>query len=162
MSRGTPESDRLYRAFAYEAFTLFGRLSQNLSANTLNTFRRSLPRYIAITVWALPISLAATLRIDLSFSSSPYLDVSVQEVPSVYLCIHYTVTELFSAGLPHSEICGSMDICSSPQLFAAYHVFHRLSVPRHPPCALFCLISPDRAYSVTPCLSLQVSLDFPF
>ena len=29
-----------------------------------------------------------------------------------------------------------MDICSSPKLFAAYHVFHRLLVPRHPPCAL--------------------------
>ena len=34
-----------------------------------------------------------------------------------------------------------MDICSSPQLFAAYHVFHRLLVPRHPPCALSCLTS---------------------
>ena len=32
-----------------------------------------------------------------------------------------------------------MCICHSPQLFAAYHVFHRLSVPRHPPCALFSL-----------------------
>ena len=31
---------------------------------------------------------------------------------------------------------GSMDICSSPKLFAAYHVFHRLLVPRHPPYAL--------------------------
>ena len=30
-----------------------------------------------------------------------------------------------------------MGICHSPQLFAAYHVFHRLLVPRHPPCALF-------------------------
>ena len=29
-----------------------------------------------------------------------------------------------------------MDICSSPQLFAAYHVLLRLLVPRHPPCAL--------------------------
>ena len=29
-----------------------------------------------------------------------------------------------------------MDICSSPKLFAAYHVFHRPLVPRHPPCAL--------------------------
>ena len=29
-----------------------------------------------------------------------------------------------------------MVICTSPQLFAAYHVFHRLLVPRHPPCAL--------------------------
>ncbi len=42
---------------------------------------------------------------------------------------------------PHSEICGSMDICSLPQLIAAYHVFRRLSVPRHPPCALSCLTS---------------------
>ena len=37
---------------------------------------------------------------------------------------------------PHSEISGSMLICSSPKLFAAYHVFHRLPVPRHSPCAL--------------------------
>ena len=45
-----------------------------------------------------------------------------------------------TAGFPHSEIDGSRDICSSPSLFAAYHVFHRLLVPRHPPCALFSLI----------------------
>ena len=32
-----------------------------------------------------------------------------------------------------------MDICSSPQLIAAYHVFRRLSVPRHPPYALYSL-----------------------
>ena len=37
---------------------------------------------------------------------------------------------------PHSEIPGSMLICSSPRLIAAYHVFHRLPVPRHSPCAL--------------------------
>ena len=30
-------------------------------------------------------------------------------------------------------------MCTSPQLFAAYHVFLRLLVPRHPPCALGCL-----------------------
>ena len=29
-----------------------------------------------------------------------------------------------------------MDMCSSPQLFAAYHVLLRLPVPRHPPDAL--------------------------
>ena len=46
------------------------------------------------------------------------------------------MTEVCSAGFPHSDISGSMDICSSPKLFAAYHVFHRLLVPRHPPYAL--------------------------
>ena len=39
-------------------------------------------------------------------------------------------------GLPHSDICGSRDICSYPQLFAAYHVLRRLREPRHPSCAL--------------------------
>ena len=91
------------------------------------------------SVWALPISLAATLGIDVSFSSSAYLDVSVQRVPFHTLWIGVWMTEVFSAGFPHSDISGSMDICSSPKLFAAYHVFHRLLVPRHPPCALFSL-----------------------
>ena len=41
-----------------------------------------------------------------------------------------------AGGLPHSDICGSRDICSYPQLFAAYHVLRRLREPRHPSCAL--------------------------
>ena len=52
---------------------------------------------------------------------------------------HVTVPEGCSGGFPHSEISGSQDICSSPKLIAAYHVFHRLLVPRHPPCALISL-----------------------
>ena len=40
-------------------------------------------------------------------------------------------------GLSHSEICGSKVVCTSPQLIAAYHVLHRLRVPRHPPLALY-------------------------
>ena len=67
-----------------------------------------------LPVWALSISLAATLEIDFSFSSSGYLDVSVHRVPSVHLWIQCTVTEVCSAGCPHSEIYGSMDMCSSP------------------------------------------------
>ena len=39
-------------------------------------------------------------------------------------------------GLPHSEISGSKVICTYPKLIAAYHVLHRLHVPRHPPYAL--------------------------
>ncbi len=41
-----------------------------------------------------------------------------------------------SGGLPHSEIRGSAGARPSPRLFAACHVLHRLSVPRHPPDAL--------------------------
>ena len=128
-------------SFAYGTFTLSGLLSQNSSAGITESIMRSEPRNARIPVWALPVSLAATPGIDLSFSSSGYLDVSVHRVPPVYLWIQYTVTEVSSAGFPHSDICGSLDICSLPQLFAAYHVFLRLLVPRHPPCALFCLTS---------------------
>ena len=126
-------------SFAYGAFTLSGRLSQNRSAKFVESIMRSEPRSARTPVWPLSISLAATLEIEFSFFSSPYLDVSVQAVPDVWLWIHHTTTEVFSAGFPHSDISGSMDICSSPKLFAAYHVFHRLLVPRHPPCALYSL-----------------------
>ena len=44
-------------------------------------------------------------------------------------------------GFPHSDISGSKCVGNSPELFAAYHVLHRLSVPRHPPNALVVLDS---------------------
>ena len=125
--------------FMYGAFTLSGWLSQNHSTRITESIMRSEPQSARTLVWPLSISLAATLEIEFSFFSSPYLDVSVQAVPDVWLWIHHTTTEVFSARFPHSDISGSMDICSSPKLFAAYHVFHRLLVPRHPPCALYSL-----------------------
>ena len=125
--------------FAYGAFTLSGRLSQNLSARINESIMRSEPHGARTMVWPLSISLAATLKIDFSFSSSGYLDVSVHRVPSAWLCIYHAVTGVLPAGFPHSEINGSLDICSSPSLIAAYHVFLRLLVPRHPPCALISL-----------------------
>ena len=102
-------------------------------------FLQSEPRNARISVWALPRSLAATSGIDVSFSSSGYLDVSVHRVPFHKLWIGLWILEVRSSGFPHSDICGSSDICSLPQLFAAYHVFLRLLVPRHPPYALSCL-----------------------
>ena len=128
-------------SFAYGAFTLSGQLSQNCSARIVESIMRSEPRYARIPVWALPVSLAATPGIDVSFSSSGYLDVSVHRVPLHMLWIHIWIHGVLPCGFPHSDICGSTDICSSPQLFAAYHVFLRLLVPRHPPCALSCLTS---------------------
>ena len=88
------------------------------------------------SVWPLSLSLATTYEISVDFSSSPYLDVSVQEVPLIYLCIQYMIYELLSYGLLHSDICGSMFAYNSPQLFAVNHVLLRLPMPRHSPCAL--------------------------
>ena len=47
----------------------------------------------------------------------------------------------FRGGFPHSEISGSTVVCTSPKLIAAYHVLHRLSMPRHSSNALKRLIS---------------------
>ena len=95
------------RLFAYGAFTLSGRLSQNRSVKLAESITRSEPQDARILVWALSISLAATLEIDVSFSSSGYLDVSVHRVPFLALCIGARIPEVCSGGFPHSEISGS-------------------------------------------------------
>ena len=59
------------------------------------------------------------------FTSTPY----------VFRCRYH-----LRGGFPHSDICGSMLIANSPQLFAGCHVLLRLLVPRHPPDALLRLI----------------------
>ena len=43
------------------------------------------PKVLLPPVWPLPISLATTFGISFDFSSSPYLDVSVQAVPLMHL-----------------------------------------------------------------------------
>src|SRR3546814_281737 len=53
----------------------------------------------------------------------------------------FTMRYPLRGGLPSSEIPGSKLVRSSPRLFAAYHVLHRLLVPRHPPNALQRLIA---------------------
>ena len=54
--------------------------------------------------------------------------------PRFALVVLYIQTRVI--GFPHSEIDGSSNKCFSPSLIAAFHVLHRLEVPRHPPCAL--------------------------
>ena len=86
-------------------------------------------------VWANPRSLATTNGITFVFFSSGYLDVSVPRV-----CLSCDILYLQYSGLPHSDICGSICVCQSTQLFAAYHVLLRLWEPRHSPYALILLI----------------------
>ena len=59
--------------------------------------------------------------------------------PSYDYFIHRMIPEYCSGVFPHSYISGSSLICSSPKLFAACHVLHRLLMPRHSPCALISL-----------------------
>ena len=112
------------------------------------------PEILLLPVWPPPRSLATTSGISFDFSSSPYLDVSVQGVPHSYLLIQYTFHDSSSWVFPHSEICGSKLICSSPRLIAACHVLHRLLMPRHSPYALLRLNFPYTfQFSFLNCLS---------
>ena len=52
------------------------------------------PEILLPPVWPNPRSLATTSGISVDVFSSPYLDVSVQAVPSVLLWIHNTVVAL--------------------------------------------------------------------
>ena len=49
------------------------------------------PRILLPLVWPLPRSLATTCGISVDFSSSPYLDVSVQAVPLICLWIQHMI-----------------------------------------------------------------------
>ena len=63
-------------SFAYGTLTLCGRLSHAVQLDTSDHDASPNPRDKSL-VWALSFSLAATKKIDVSFSSSRYLDVSV-------------------------------------------------------------------------------------
>ena len=102
------------------------------------------PNVLLPSVWPLSLSLATTRKISVDFSSSGYLDVSVPRVPLLWLCIHHNIIYSSYMWFPNSEICGSMLICSSPQLIAACHVLRRLPMPRHSPYALYSLNFPFR------------------
>ena len=71
--------------FAYVSLTLSGWLSHTirLTARVLKAVRT--PVGFLLPVCPLPRSLATTDGISVDVSSSPYLDVSVQAVPSIHL-----------------------------------------------------------------------------
>ena len=83
----SPASD-----FAYVTLTLFRWPSHAILLSSAILIAVRTPEVLLPLVWPLPRSLATTCGISFDFSSSPYLDVSVQAVPPVYLLIQYTVT----------------------------------------------------------------------
>lgn len=109
--------------FVYRTITVYGRTSQSVPLeliwlNGLFPFRSPLLRESQL------ISFPKGTEM-FHFPRSP--------CNTMYSCCN---TYLMVSGFPHSDISGSQDICRLPELFAGYHVFHRLWLPRHPPHAL--------------------------
>ena len=66
--------------FGYGTLTLSGSPSHVILLSYRQIMQSSTPKVLLPSVWPLSISLAATLKIAFAFSSSAYLDVSVQRV----------------------------------------------------------------------------------
>ena len=84
-------SSLLLSVFGYGALTLCRRPSHAV----LLTYRRialsATPKILLPSVWPNPRSLATTSGISVDVFSSPYLGVSVQAVPLIYLWIQYMI-----------------------------------------------------------------------
>ena len=79
-------------SFAYGTLTLFGLPSHAVLLVFVVFKVVRTPKALLLSVWPLPRSLATTYGISVDFFSSPYLDVSVQAVPLIYLSIQYMMT----------------------------------------------------------------------
>ena len=149
MPRRTQDTAGVLGDFAYRACTFCGRAFNPVRLSPYNRVSRSYnPR--SCLVWASPISLATTLGIIGLFSFPP--GTKMFQFPGFSphkLCIGLWVTALFNAaGFPHSDTPGSLSVYDSPRRFAVFCVLLLLYMPRHPPYALFRLIT-TLAYAFT-------------
>ena len=107
-----PGSHRLWRAFP------------DPSSNKLSLLDCPQPQRINPLVWPLPRSLATTSGISVDFSSSPYLDVSVQAVPHLRL---FDSTQVDRVLLCRVSPFGNLRINAYVQLPEAYRSLSRPS-----------------------------------
>ena len=139
MSCRTQDSASSSFSFDYRALTFCGRPSHAVLLESDFTSRGPSTPSLS-SVWASPLSLAATQGITFVFFSSGYLDVSVRRVSLIRSLRSLMTQFLLCAGFPHSDICGSLLPYSSPQRFAVRCVLLQHQVSRHPPYALIYLI----------------------
>lgn len=137
----TQEHPRALSDFNHGAVTLSGRSFQSVDLSSKVSHRSP------TTPWQKPGFGLIRFRSPLLTESN---SLSTPLVTEMFHFTRYRVSFpiLFRKGrlninpvrLPHSEIAGSKVVCTLPTLIAAYHVLHRLLVPRHPLCALYNLI----------------------
>ena len=134
VSRGTLDP-AVSVVFVCRAFTLSGWLSKTIPLSFLVTYAVHNPSMHARWFRLLPFRSPLLSGNQFSFFSSGYLDVSVHRVSLHTLWIGVWIPGFIQVVSPfgYLRINGYLLL---PPAFAAYHVLHRLLVPRHPP-ALF-------------------------
>ena len=150
-----------YRDFAYGDFTLCVLLFQNSSAILPTDVKWSTtPKNKSFGLASFPFArrylgnrcFFLFLGLLRCFSSPRFL---LMHYVFMHGYLHIT-----TGGFPHSEICGSTDMCSLPQLIAACHVLLRLPVPRHPPYALSHLTFCSLFFPTTSLLQVHLSVAY--
>ena len=136
VSRGTQDTAISILVFIYRGVTFCAGPFQTSSTNY--PFKCRSPTTPVINHWFGLFPLRSPLLRKSSFLSLPP-GTKMFQFPgfaSITYVFSYGYQNVTSGGFPHSDITGSTLACSSPMLFAAYHVLRRLLVPRHPPYAL--------------------------
>ena len=99
--------------FAYVILTLSAWPSHAiLLCSAIHSTVRT-PKVLLLSVWPLPRSLATTSGISVDFFSSPYLDVSVQEVPYSML--------FYSQGVDRVLLC-RVSPFGNPRIIACFRL----------------------------------------
>ncbi len=140
MSRATWDVPRASRDFAYRPVTFFGAVFHRLPLSVEDPTSGS--RYpIRQAGWfGLFPFRSPLLRESLLFSFPPGTEMfHFPGLATKPYGFRLRQRGIIPAGFSHSEISGSKRICRYPKLIAAYHVLHRLLMPRHPSCALLSL-----------------------
>ena len=117
-------------------------LSSPVQLRITSAYAGPQPQKACSLVWALSLSLAATQKIDVSFSSFRYLDVSVPGVPScVTMCSSRGDWALPQPGFPIQKSRDQSLLAAPPGLSQLATSFVGARCHWHPPCALVRLIS---------------------
>ena len=126
-----------FNPYLYGSFTSYGPPVQTSSSSDFHQISRSYNPRRRRNDSGLGYSAFARhyLRNHILFS----LPIGTKMFQFPTFALYITVTGLQPVGLPHSDISGSKVVCTSPKLFAAYHVLLSLLEPRHPPFALLFL-----------------------
>ena len=151
--------------FPYRTFTFFGLPSQIILVSSLNQLCSPLPQRNCF-LWFGLFPFRSPLLWKSSFLSFP-VGTKMFQFPT-FPFIHYftyvwIIRLLLLIEFPHSDIHVLSIICIYAWLFAAYHVLHRLLMPRHSPYALssltsFFIFNLDFGYFPKTYFSLLVSL----
>ena len=161
-----PDSDGVSRAPPYSgtgsrrlvhfvngAITRYGQTFQTVRLCTNLVTPRVIPnrphnpeKTEVLPVWAFPLSLATTDGITFCFLLLRVLRCfSSPRSPHATMYSSHDTGALPPVGCPIRKSPDQSLFSGSPKLIAAYHVLHRLSLPRHPPYAL-CSLTIKKLY----------------